>query len=113
MNYNNKKFKPISNSENGEVSSEMIFHYQQQGNILTCEYQGKNIIIGHILGIVDDFGNIDMRYHQINQEGQIITGICKSTPKISESGKIRLYEEWQWTSGDNSQGKSILEETMA
>jgi hypothetical protein len=27
-----------------------------------------------------------------------------------ENGKIRLYEEWQWTSGDQSKGSSILEE---
>ncbi len=51
-----------------------------------------------------------MRYHQINDRGEIMTGFCKSTPEIMENGKIRLHEKWQWTSGDFSEGNSVLEE---
>jgi hypothetical protein len=40
MNYNNKTFKPLSNSANGETSSETVFHYKQVGNVLTAEYVG-------------------------------------------------------------------------
>jgi hypothetical protein len=110
MNYNNKKFRPVSNSENGEVSSEMIFQYKQTGQILTCNYQGTKILKGHLIGLVDDVGNINMRYHQINQNGELMTGTCNSRPELLKNGKIRLNEEWQWTSGDKSKGKSILEE---
>lgn len=39
-----------------------------------------------------------------------MTGICSSKPKITKDGKIRLYETWQWTSGNKSKGTSILEE---
>ena len=31
INYNNKKFSPVSNSDNGEVDNETVFHYQQDG----------------------------------------------------------------------------------
>jgi hypothetical protein len=110
MNYNNKIFKPVSNSENGEVSSDMIFQYKQTGQILTCNYQGTKILKGHLIGLVDDVGNINMRYHQINQNGKLMTGTCNSRPELLRNGKIRLHEEWQWTSGDKSKGKSILEE---
>ncbi|HSJ69860.1 MAG TPA: hypothetical protein VK921_19420 [Anditalea sp.] len=110
MNYNNKKFKLISNTENGETSEDTIFYYRQTGNILTSEYYGEKIIKGHLLGLVDNVGNIDMRYHQINTQGEIMTGICTSKPEVLASGKIKLHEEWQWTSGDNSSGYSIIEE---
>ena len=110
MNYNNKKFRPVSNSDNGEVSSDMVFHYQQTKNVLTCRYKGKYILDGHLIGLVDETGNIQMSYHQINQYGELMTGICYSTPEILENGKIRLTEKWQWTSGDQSKGSSILEE---
>lgn len=110
MNYNNRKFKPIANSKNGEVSNEMVFHYQQNGSILTCDYEGVKILKGHLIGLVDDFGNIQMSYHQINQDGELMTGICHSKPELLKNGKIRLHEEWRWTSGDQSNGKSILEE---
>lgn len=110
VNYNNKYFKPVRNSETGETSSETLFHYKQRGNILTSEYSGGKVMYGHLIGLVDKDGNIEMRYHQINDKGELMTGICNSRPEILENGKIRLYESWQWTSGDKSSGESIIEE---
>jgi len=110
LNYHNKKFRPISNSENGEVSSDMIFHYLQEGQVLTCIYQGKNIVKGQLIGLVDEEGRIEMSYHQVNRKGEVMTGVCQTNPEIMENGKIRLHEKWRWTSGDLSQGESILEE---
>lgn len=108
--YHNKTFKPISNSENGETSEETVFLYKQEGNILTAEYSGGKVKKGHLIGIVDEKGIIDMRYHQINDKGEIMTGSCTSTPEILPNGKIRLHESWEWTSGDKSKGESIIEE---
>ncbi len=110
MNYNNKKFKVIEVSENGEVSETLIFDYKQVGNILSATYNDTNIIKGHLLGWVDTEGNITMSYHQINKEGVINTGKCTSKPEILSNGRIRLHETWQWTSGTRSKGQSILEE---
>ncbi len=110
INYHNKTFRPISNTENGETSNETLFLYKQVGNILTAEYSGGKISKGHLIGIVDENGNIDMRYHQVNDMGELMTGICKSIPEILASGKIRLQETWEWTSGDQSKGQSIIEE---
>ena len=110
MNYHNKKFKAVSNSENSEVSTDMIFHYKQSGHILTCEYSGGEILQGHLTGLVDNEGIIEMRYHQVNRKGELMTGVCRSEPEMTENGKIRLIENWQWTSGDRSKGHSILEE---
>jgi hypothetical protein len=110
IDYNGKIFRPIVNSENGETSSETVFKYNQTGNILTSEYSGGKIKMGHLIGIVDENGNIDMRYHQVNNRNEIMTGICKSRPEFLENGKIRLHESWEWTSGDKSKGQSIIEE---
>lgn len=108
--YNNKYFRPVQNTENGETSNETVFHYLQDGNILTSEYKGGKIIKGHLTGIVDEKGNIDLRYHQVNDKNEIMTGVCQSVPEILPNGKIRLHETWKWTSGDCSEGRSIVEE---
>ena len=110
INYNNKIFRPIVNSENSETSNETVFTYKQVGNILTSEYSGGKIIAGHLIGVVDKNGNIGMSYHQVNDKNEIMTGICNSKPEILENGKIRLHENWKWTSGDKSKGKSTIEE---
>jgi hypothetical protein len=108
--YHNRIFRPVHNSDNGEVSDDVRFHYQQEGNILTCAYHGGRILSGHLIGIVSQEGVIDMRYHQVNDRVELMTGICRSTPEILPDGRIRLYEQWQWTSGDGSKGESVLEE---
>ena len=110
MNYHDKRFRPLSNTDNGETSNETLFHYKQSGNIPTSEYSGGRIKCGHLIGLVDGEGTIEMRYHQVNDKGELMTGICKSVPEILENGKIRLHESWEWTSGDKSKGQSIIEE---
>lgn len=108
INYNNKKFKAISNSENGELSTDTVFHYKQEGNVLHSEYSGGPIIKGHLIGKVHEDGSIELVYHQINDEGIIKTGRCNSSPEIMENGKIRLKESWEWLSGDKGKGESLL-----
>lgn len=110
INYNNKSFKLLSSSKNGEVATNMVFEYKQEGNIVICHYSGGHVISGHLIGIVENNGHINMRYHQVNKQHTLMTGICYSKPEISSSGKIRLHEQWQWTSGDLSKGESVLEE---
>jgi len=92
INYNGKIFRPISNTENGETSSETIFLYKQIDNILTSEYSGGKIKSGHLIGLVDINGLIEMRYHQVNENGELMTGICQSKPEILENGKFRLHK---------------------
>ena len=110
INYHNKTFRSVSNTANGEVSNETVFHYKQEGNIVTATYSGGAVAQGHLIALVNERGSLDMRYHHVNTSGTIMTGICRSTPEVLPGGKIRLHEEWQWTSGDGSNGKSVVEE---
>lgn len=59
INYNNKTFRPLSNTQNGETSAETKFVYLQNGSILTSEYSGGQIVKGHLIGLVDAEGNIE------------------------------------------------------
>ena len=40
INYDDRKFRSVSNSERGKVGSETIFHYYQQDAIVWAEYSG-------------------------------------------------------------------------
>jgi len=109
-NYNNRIFRSVSNSSNGEVNNQTVFEYHQLGNIVTAVYKGGHIISGSLIALVDDKGILDMRYQHINDQQQLMTGTCISIPEILFNGKIRLHEKWQWTCGDMSKGESIIEE---
>lgn len=113
FNYDGKIFRAVQNTRNGDSSMNTLFHYSQKGEILSADYSGGKIVQGCILGKVDKKGNIDMRYIHINDKGELMTGICHSRPEKRPDGRIRLHEEWQWTSGDKSSGFSIVEEIIS
>lgn len=110
INYHNRLFRPIQNTANGETTQETIFQYKQEGQVVTAEYSGGEIVKGSLIALVLENDELDMRYQQVNTKGELMTGICKSTPEILPDGRIRLHEKWQWTSGDRTAGESIVEE---
>jgi len=72
--------------------------------------EGGQIQFGTLVATVKDDGALDMRYHHVNRDGELMTGNCRSTPELLPDGRLRLHESWQWTSGDGSRGESIIEE---
>jgi hypothetical protein len=110
INYDGRRFRVVDQSSNSETSAETVFAYRQTGRIVTAEYAGGGILSGHLIGVVDDNGVIELRYHQVNRRLELMTGRCRSTPEVLADGRIRLYEDWQWTSGDGSAGQSMIEE---
>ncbi|MGL4849403.1 MAG: n-acetylglutamate synthase [Clostridium sp.] len=108
FNYDGMMFSPKSNTENGEVSNLTIFKYKQKGNVLSGEYASGDIVKGTLLGQVLENGELEFYYNHTNIKNEQRVGKCKSIPKILESGKIELYEKWQWLNGDMSEGESVI-----
>ncbi len=113
INFDGKIFRSVENVPNGEVDASTIFRYHQQGQIVWAEYSGGKIIRGQMIGIVLPEGKLEFRYQHLNEAHEIMTGICLSTPEILPDGRVQLHEEWQWTCGDFSTGKSMVEEMLA
>jgi hypothetical protein len=76
INYNNKTFVSKENTDNGEVSSQTIFKYYQEGSIVWADYSGGEIVTGNLIAKVDEAGRLDMIYHHINTKGEFKTGKC-------------------------------------
>ncbi len=105
---NGKVFKPLTNSENGEVGGGVLFYYFQKNFLIWADYSGGEIVKGHLLGKVVDEKSINFVYHHINKNNQIKNGKCVSTIKLNENGLIELDKKWQWLCGDMSKGVSKL-----
>jgi hypothetical protein len=110
IDYNGRLFRSVENSSNGEVSAATEFRYSQSGNIVTATYSGGAIVTGTLIATCDADGNLDMRYQHANTAGELMTGVCRSTPELLPDGRIRLHESWRWTCKDASSGSSIIEE---
>lgn len=110
INYDGKVFIPQSNTENGEVDEETIFHYFQEDNLFWVEYSGGDVLKGHMIGTAEDNGELDFHYQHMNKNKQVRIGKCHSIPKILKNGRIEMREKWQWLNGDLSSGESVVVE---
>ena len=110
IDYDGRRFRSVENSETGEVGPETVFDYSQDGNVASATYGGGGVRFGTLVATVDEDGNLDARYGHVNAAGELMTGECRSKPEVLADGRIRLHEEWRWTSGDGSSGRSVVEE---
>ncbi|WP_460219454.1 n-acetylglutamate synthase [Psychroserpens sp. MEBiC05023] len=105
INFNHKTFSLIDNSENGKVSSDTVFEYQQNGNLVTANYHGGSVIYGKIIALHKGT-YLDMRYQCLTTDYELKAG--KAIAKISEleNGKVKLSLNWEWLDSDNQSGTS-------
>ena len=100
-------FTAVENSESGEVSDQTVFCYHQKGNMIWAEYSGGSVAKGFLVGTMDENRGLHFTYQHLNKAGELKAGACDSKPR-EENGKLRFYEQWQWTTGEA--GTSIIEE---
>ncbi|AQY52082.1 n-acetylglutamate synthase [Listeria weihenstephanensis] len=110
VDYQGKKFVVVENSENGEVSTETVFHYFQDGDVISGTYEGGEIERGTLIGVVNRDGSLDFRYNHVSIHKKIRSGTCHSTPENLPNGKLRMHEKWQWNGLERDSGTSIVEE---
>ena len=115
MKYNleGKIFRSVTNTQNGEVGVETVFYYRQDGELVSAEYRGGIIVGGHLMALMRENGQLDMRYHHLNNSGKFMLGKCLSTPEVLPDGRLKFKESWQSLSGDRSAGYSEIEEVQA
>lgn len=105
MNLNNKKFKLVSNSENGQVDASTIFEYVQTDNKFKGVYSDDQIVYSSIVGIINSPDDIYLTYHCILKDGTINVGDAKATATMVNE-KIKLSLDWKWLAGGKGAGTS-------
>lgn len=105
INFNNKRFSLIDNSENGKVDTDTIFEYSQDGNLVTANYYGGTVIYGKIIAVLID-DQLDMRYQCLTTDNELKAG--KAIAKISHlsNGKLKLSLKWEWLDDGDKKGVS-------
>lgn len=112
INLNSRVFTSMTNTANGEVSGDTVFHYYQQGDVIWATYSGGMITRGFLIGKFIDSRRLSFSYQHINEDCEIRIGKCESLIQILPDGRLRLNEKWQWLDSDQSCGESVVEEKM-
>ncbi|MGC6431702.1 MAG: hypothetical protein ACON5F_11720 [Jejuia sp.] len=105
FNFNNKTFSLIENSENGQVNSETVFKYKQEGDLIMADYSGGTVVYGKIIGqLVED--KINMVYQCLTSDKKLKSGKALAKISLTDNNKLKLKLDWEWLDSTNEIGTS-------
>lgn len=108
-NLNDKKFKVISNDGPYiEVNTDTTFCFVQKGNLVAAEYSGGLIQEGELIGYINH-NNFYFSYQQTNLSGEQNSGRGCDTIELTNDGRLRLTDHWEWET-KKGKGLCIMEE---
>jgi hypothetical protein len=110
VNPDQRLFVSRANTPNGAANGDTRFRYRQSGARIWASYGGGPVRFGALVAAGDGAGRLDMRYHHVGPGGALRTCACIATPELLSDGRVRLTQEWHWTNGDRSGGRSVVEE---
>ena len=103
------KMNVIKTSENGVVNKETVFVFTQKEDLVTAEYSGGKIKKGFLVGTMNG-KELKFSYCQVQTDGQLDNGSSTCELLMSDNGKIRLVERFEWKSRQGETGINIFEE---
>ncbi|WP_247002108.1 hypothetical protein [Halosolutus gelatinilyticus] len=98
----------VANDDDGDVGPDTVFHFEQTGDRIYAQYSGGDVADGHLVGTFDG-SRWDIRYVQLNADGETATGHSVGDVELLEDGRVRVEDEWEWESKPGA-GESVHEE---
>ena len=102
---NNRRFT-VANNSHGLSGSGTVFHYLVDGRAITVAYHGGRIRIGSQVGRVTGINTIELLYHCLTTEDEILAGWSRGEIGQDDQGRTTLHFVWGWLSGATCGGES-------
>jgi len=102
------RMRVVSTAEGGEVNTETLFEFTQDGSIVSARYAGGKVRLGYLVGTMSVEG-LRFRYAQVDNSGRLDGGHSVCDIGRTAEGRIRLAEHFTWDSRVGS-GTNIYEE---
>jgi hypothetical protein len=106
MNLTGMTFRAVANSTHGTVNTETEMRFTSDEGIVIGSYSGGTVTVGHVLARHINNSEMEMLYHSANISGDIQAGKAHARFSLDNESQMRMYLDWQWLTGDQSQGQS-------
>lgn len=107
INFNNKTFALVENSQKGKVNHETVFKYKQEGDLVTADYYGGTIRYGKIIAKLKE-EKLLMLYQCLTAENELKAGKGIAKVSFTNTGKLKLELDWEWITDIKENGKSTF-----
>lgn len=105
IDFNNKTFSLVANSYKGKASSETVFKYHQDGDLVTADYYGGDIRYGKIIALLKN-EELHMRYQCLTTANELKSGKAIAGIRLTGKNKIKLKLSWEWLGELDRKGTS-------
>ncbi|WP_249584279.1 hypothetical protein [Pseudomonas viridiflava] len=109
---NNRRFTVAGNTH-GLSGAGTVFHYHVEDDAIWGTYQGGRIRMGNQVGRVTGADTIELLYHCLTTDGEILAGWSRGTVGVDHAGRTTLSFVWGWLSGATGGGESSYVELAA
>jgi hypothetical protein len=107
INYDGRRFRPAEPEARDRVA---IYH--QDGDLLWGEFFGGRVRRGTLTGTCAADSSLEFAYCMVLEDGEVISGRCRSTPEVRADGGVDLHEDWERFSPHASSGRSRINEIV-
>jgi hypothetical protein len=105
------RMRTASSADTGVVSGETELVFEQMGSIVSARYRGGSIVDGYLIGRLEGMA-FSFRYVQADLTGGLDAGVSKGVFERLSDGRLRLTENFQWTTRPEA-GTNVFEEATA
>jgi len=102
------RMRVVSTAQGGEVNTETLFDFAQDGSVVSARYTGGKVRLGYLVGTMSAEG-LRFRYAQIDTTGRLDGGYSTCEIGPTTDGRIQLAEHFKWDSREGS-GTNLYEE---
>jgi hypothetical protein len=110
LDLNGVRMRVTVTAETGVVSSETELVFEQIGAVVSARYRGGSVVDGYLIGLLEGMA-FRFRYIQADIGGRIDAGTSEGRFERLLDERLRLTEEFQWTTRPNG-GTNVFEEAQ-
>jgi hypothetical protein len=88
------------------LNTETVMRFVSDDGIVVGTYGGGSIAVGHVLAKRTSAEELEMLYHGATKDGAQNAGRARARFASDNEGRMRMYLDWQWFTGDQSKGQS-------
>lgn len=104
-----RRFRDVTADHQGDVGADTVFDYcEEPDGTVHGQYAGGSIRLGFLVGTRAGDA-IEFMYSHVTVAGRLASGRCRTRIEVLDDGRLRLHEEWAWTSEPGT-GTSVVEE---
>jgi hypothetical protein len=107
-NLDNRRFVAEDN-EHGLSGAETIFHYHQNGDMVSGHYRGGDIAEGNFIGHYTAPDRIAVRFQCLTGDGKLLSGHSDGIIAGNANDRLTLSFDWHWL-GEDGGGHSRYRE---